>query len=127
MLFLMTGEELDVKELAGKWHIVLQNITRSQEQISRTVVIYPDGIFRVVSPHLGEPVPLSKSTNDSFPANTGWYQTTYEGSMFVRLRKDGNLEMHYFDKDMCKRTYKGISSYCVTAIGTRKSKLSCYF
>ena len=129
----LSGAEINVKELAGKWHIVWDDITKSQEQIlgkQYTAVISHDGIFNIVSPHSEILMPLSRSTNDKFPANAGWYQNSDDGTMFVRLKKDGNMVMHYFDesrKDICTRTYKGISSYCTTAIGTRKSKLCGYY
>ena len=125
--FFMAATKLDVKDLAGKWNVVLHHSSVSQEQY--TAEISRDGIFKIVSPHLGEPMPLSESTNDEFPAKTGWYENTDDGSMFVRLREDGRMEMHYFDKvrkDFCTRTYKGLSNYCTIAIGNRESKFYHY-
>ena len=124
--FFMAATKLDVKNLAGKWNVVWHHTNMSREQY--TAVISRDGIFKIVSPPQGEPMPLSESTNDEFPTKAGWYENTDDGSMFVRLREDGRMEMHYFNKyrkDFCSQTYKGIvSSYCTTAIGTKESKIN---
>ena len=66
----------------------------------------------------------------NFPSTDGWYKTdrvhrptTWE---YVRLTKDGSLEIQHFCTDYCHSTYKGLSHYCCSGSGKKKLDLGRY-
>jgi len=106
--------------LIGKWSLTYTNGHRN------VYVISSQGKLTQLS---GRTTTLEKSDNQvTFPTSEGWYKskgghraTTWE---YIRVKDDGDLEVHHFFSDYVGSTYKNLKNYCCSAAGTKLSGLT---
>ena len=95
-------------------------------------VISQDGALTFIGPDDSTTLIMLRSTHQKFPTTAGWHQYIYGNwsSMFLRLKQDGTLELHYFTKGgnpSCRGLYKNIPYYCGSAVGRRVGMVDFHY